>query len=67
MIISGHAYLLRKEIHRLPHLPNHECELLMAELTHITQAVETMAAHLDAYREDLIDSAEDPGVQQRGQ
>lgn len=54
MVISGHTYILTKEIHRLPHLPAHECELLIKELANISQAVETMARYLDNYREDLV-------------
>lgn len=58
MIISGHTYLLVKEIRRLPHLPEPECERLIADLISIAEAVTTMASQLDAYRETLADSAD---------
>jgi nitrogen-specific signal transduction histidine kinase len=56
MVISGHAYLLDLAIRRLPHLPEHECAQLIADLAEISLSVRNMAAQLDAYRETLIES-----------
>jgi nitrogen-specific signal transduction histidine kinase len=55
MVISGQAYLLDRAIRRLPHLPEHECTQLTADLAHISNAVRSMAADMDAYREKLTE------------